>query len=138
MMTIGANLVCRLQECSASPGQICYDDPTLAFELAVNEATYLRLVSKVRSLRRTWTQYEIVVHNCNSFVGEIASSVGLRTPLITAQYPVGYVTEASYIQCSANFPEVTKRVFYDGARAPTCCAWVSCADRATRLLSTEI
>ena len=33
MMTIRANSVCRLQECSASPGQICYDDPTLAFEL---------------------------------------------------------------------------------------------------------
>jgi hypothetical protein len=67
--------------------------PDARFRIAVNEAMYLRLVSKVRSLRRTWTQYELVVHNCNSFVSEIASSVGLRTPLITAQYPVGYVTE---------------------------------------------
>ena len=67
--------------------------PDARFRIAVNESTYLRLVSKVRSLRRTWTQYELVVHNCNSFVSEIASSVGLRTPLITAQYPVGYVTE---------------------------------------------
>ena len=33
MTTIGANLVCRLQEGSASPGQISYDDPTLAFGL---------------------------------------------------------------------------------------------------------
>ena len=33
MMTIRANLVCRLQECSASPDQISYDDRTLAFEL---------------------------------------------------------------------------------------------------------
>ena len=67
--------------------------PDARFRIAINKATYLRLVSKVRSLRRTWTQYELVVHNCNSFVSEIASSVGLRTPLITAQYPVGYVTE---------------------------------------------
>ena len=67
--------------------------PDARFRIAVNESTYLRLVSKVRSLRRTWTQYELVVHNCNSFVSEIASSVGLHTPLITAQHPVGYVTE---------------------------------------------
>ena len=93
MTTIGANWVCRLQECSASPGQISKDDPTLAFELLSKSSTYLRLVSKVRSLRRIWTKYELVVQNCNNFVGEIAASVGLRTPLITAQYPVGYVAE---------------------------------------------
>jgi hypothetical protein len=67
--------------------------PDARFRIAVTESTYLRVVSKVRSLRRTWTQYELVVHNCNSFVSEIASSVGLHTPLITAQYPVDYVTE---------------------------------------------
>jgi hypothetical protein len=67
--------------------------PDARFQIAVNESTYLRLVGKVRSLRRTWTQYELVIHNCNNFVSEIASSVGLRTPLLTAQYPVGYVTE---------------------------------------------
>ena len=67
--------------------------PDARFRIAVNELTYFRVVSKVRSLRRTWTQYEFVVHNCNNFVSEIASSVGLHAPLITAQYPVGYVTE---------------------------------------------
>ena len=67
--------------------------PDARFRIAINEPTYLRLVSKVRNLRRTWTQYELVVHNCNNFVSEIASSIGLRAPLITAQYPVGYVTE---------------------------------------------
>ena len=67
--------------------------PDARFQIAVKESTYLRIVSKVRSLRRIWTKYELVVHNCNNFVGEIAASVGLRTPLITAQYPVGYVAE---------------------------------------------
>ena len=74
--------------------------PDARFRIAINKATYLRLVSRVRSLRRTWTQYELVVHNCNSFVSEIASSVGLRTPLITAQYPVGYVTELHALNAS--------------------------------------
>ena len=67
--------------------------PDARFRIAINETTYLRLVSEVRSLRKTWTHYGLVVHNCNSFVSEIASSVGLQTPLITAQYPVGYITE---------------------------------------------
>ena len=63
------------------------------FRIAINEPMYLRLVSKVRALSRTWTQYELVIHNCNAFVNEIARSVGLRTPLLTAQYPVGYISE---------------------------------------------
>jgi hypothetical protein len=67
--------------------------PDARFRIAINKATYFRLASEVRSLRRTWTQYELVVHNCNNFVSEIAGSVGLQTPLITAQYPVGYIAE---------------------------------------------
>jgi len=63
------------------------------FRVVLSRPRYFRLVSEIRSLRKTWTNYELVVHNCNSFVGEIASSVGLRIPLITAQYPVGYITE---------------------------------------------
>jgi hypothetical protein len=63
------------------------------FRIMVNKATYFRVVSEIRRLHDTWTSYELVVHNCNSFVSEIASSVGLRTPMITAQYPVHYVTE---------------------------------------------
>ena len=63
------------------------------FRITINRATYFRVVSEIRRLHSTWTSYELVVHNCNSFVSEIASSVGLRTPLISAQYPVHYVAE---------------------------------------------
>ena len=57
------------------------------------KAGYFRVLSEMHGLRKTWTQYELVVHNCNNFVGEIAGSVGLRTPFLTAQYPVGYVAD---------------------------------------------
>jgi hypothetical protein len=63
------------------------------FRIVINKATYFRVVSEIRRLHDTWTSYELVVHNCNSFVSEIASSVGLRTPMIVAQYPVHYVAE---------------------------------------------
>jgi len=67
--------------------------PDARFRIALNKATYFRVVREIRGLRKTWTQYELVVHNCNNFVSEIASSVGLRTPLITAQYPISYVAD---------------------------------------------
>jgi hypothetical protein len=67
--------------------------PNIGFRVAISRATYFRVVNMIRRQRITWTTYEIVVRNCNNFVGQIASVVGLRTPLVTAQYPVRYVTE---------------------------------------------
>jgi len=67
--------------------------PNARFRLAINRVTYFRLVNKVRDLRNAWTTYELLVRNCNNFLDEIASSAGLRTPIVTAQYPVDYVTD---------------------------------------------
>jgi hypothetical protein len=92
MMTIGANLAYPSQVSLASPAQLLRR-PDARFRIALNKATYFRVVREIGRVRRTWTHYGLVVQNCNSFVSEIANSVGLRTPLITAQYPVGYVTE---------------------------------------------
>jgi hypothetical protein len=76
--------------------------PDARFRIALNKATYFRVVSEIRRFRKIWTHYGLVVHNCNSFVGEIASSVGLRTPLIAAQYPVSYVAELRALNSRAN------------------------------------
>jgi hypothetical protein len=67
--------------------------PNARFRVAINRVTYFRLVNKVRDLRNAWTTYELFVRNCNNFLAEIASSAGLRTPIITAQYPVHYVMD---------------------------------------------
>ena len=67
--------------------------PDARFRILINKATYLRVIATIRELGHTWTGYELVLHNCNSFVGEVARSVGLQAPLITAQYPVHYVAE---------------------------------------------
>src|SRR5262245_772715 len=75
--------------------------PDARFRIALNKLTYFRVVREIRGLRKTWTHYELVVHNCNSFVGEVAGSVGLRTPLITAQYPVSYVADLRALNSSA-------------------------------------
>ena len=67
--------------------------PVVRFRVGVDRATYFRLLSRIRALRYSWTTYELVVHNCNDFLREIASSAGLSTPIVTAQYPVHYVAE---------------------------------------------
>jgi hypothetical protein len=67
--------------------------PDARFRIPIRRATYFRVVKDIHILRNTWTTYELLTYNCNSFVRQIASSVGLRTPLLTAQYPVHYVAE---------------------------------------------
>jgi hypothetical protein len=67
--------------------------PAARFRIVVSKVEYYRVVREIYRLRKTWTTYELLLQNCNNFVGQIAASVGLRTPLVTAQYPVRYVTE---------------------------------------------
>lgn len=67
--------------------------PVARIRLNVNEATYHRFVAQVLSLRKTWGTYEVLLRNCNSFVGEVASAGGLRVPILSAQLPVMYIEE---------------------------------------------
>jgi hypothetical protein len=67
--------------------------PAVRFRILISEAKYYRVLSKIQDMRRTWTRYELLLSNCNSFVREIASTAGLRVPLIPAQLPVDYVGE---------------------------------------------
>jgi hypothetical protein len=63
------------------------------FRVAISRAQYFGVVRKIQHLRRTWRMYELLLRNCNSFAGQIAGAVGLRAPMVAAQYPVRYVTE---------------------------------------------
>jgi hypothetical protein len=67
--------------------------PDARFRIPISEAKYYRVLSKIQEMRRTWTTYELLLSNCNGFVGEIASTAGLRAPLIPARFPVDYVGE---------------------------------------------
>jgi len=67
--------------------------PDVRFRIAISKARYYQVVITIVNLRRTWTTYELLVRNCNSFVSEVAGAAGLRTPLLTAQFPVWYIAE---------------------------------------------
>jgi hypothetical protein len=67
--------------------------PHARFRVTISRAQYLNILREIRNLRSSWTTYELLMRNCNNFVGAIAASVGLRTPMVTVQYPVRYVTD---------------------------------------------
>jgi hypothetical protein len=67
--------------------------PAVRLRMIISRERYFRAVHKLYILRHNWKTYEVLVYNCNSFVSQIADVVGLRTPLVAAQFPVRYVTE---------------------------------------------
>ena len=67
--------------------------PAVRFRVAITRATYNHAVNRIYRLRTSWKTYGLLGPNCNSFVGDVAASIGLRTPIMTAQYPVNYVSE---------------------------------------------
>jgi len=67
--------------------------PVARFRIAISKAEYYRLVNRIRQMRATWTTYELLLVNCNTFVSEIAGTAGLRTPLLAAQFPIAYLSE---------------------------------------------
>jgi hypothetical protein len=67
--------------------------PDVRLRIAISKANYYRIVSRILEARRTWTTYELLLVNCNTFVSEIASIAGLRTPVLVAQFPIAYVSE---------------------------------------------
>ena len=67
--------------------------PDVRLRIAISKANYYRIVGRILEMRRTWTTYELLLINCNSFVSEVASAAGLRTPLLAARFPVAYVSE---------------------------------------------
>jgi len=67
--------------------------PRIRFRVVISRTQYFRVLQEIRNLRRTWTTYQLLLRNCNSFAGQIAVTIGLQAPMLTAQYPVRYMSE---------------------------------------------
>jgi hypothetical protein len=65
--------------------------PRVRFRVVISRTQYFRVLQEIRNLRRT--TYQLVLRNCNSFAGQIAVTIGLHAPMLTAQYPVRYMSE---------------------------------------------
>jgi hypothetical protein len=67
--------------------------PRIRFRVVISRTQYFRVLQEIRNLYRTWTTYQLLLRNCNSFAGQIAIALGLHAPMLTAQYPVRYMSE---------------------------------------------
>jgi hypothetical protein len=69
------------------------NNPRVRFRVEISQAQYFRVLREIHNLSRTWTTYQLLLRNCNSFAGRIAVTIGLHAPMLTAQYPIRYMGE---------------------------------------------
>jgi len=80
-------------ETGASEGDTDEIYVSARYRVLLTKAEYDKTVAYIRKLQKTKTLWQEMVYNCNSFIGDIATFVGLKTPLSTLVMPQTYVTE---------------------------------------------
>lgn len=61
------------------------------YRVTMNEADYNKVVAKIRQMQRSTPLWSATAYNCNSFVGDIARYMGLRSDTSTLQTPPNYI-----------------------------------------------
>jgi hypothetical protein len=67
------------------------DIPTIIYRRRLNAAEFARLKAAVRHIRATEHYWHLGFYNCNDFAVEVASALGLRSPL-PWQVPHAFIT----------------------------------------------
>ena len=80
-------------ETGASEGDTDEIYVSARYRVLLTKAEYDKVVAYIRKLQKTKTLWQEMVYNCNSFVGDIAAFVGLKTPPSAWVMPQTYVTE---------------------------------------------
>jgi hypothetical protein len=61
------------------------------FRIVMDEAQFRRVAAHIRRKQRTSVMWHAVLYNCNRWVGEVASYMGLKAPSNTMLYPPEYI-----------------------------------------------
>ncbi|TDR90145.1 hypothetical protein [Enterovirga rhinocerotis] len=61
------------------------------WRVTMGEADYMKLVAKIRQMQRSTPLWSATTYNCNSFLGDIARYMGLRSGGSILQTPPNYV-----------------------------------------------
>lgn len=78
-------------ETGASDGDLDEQYMTARFCVVLNEPDYNRIVGFIRRLQVRETEWHAPTKNCNYFIGEIASELGMIAPPTPVLYPETYV-----------------------------------------------
>jgi hypothetical protein len=80
-------------ETGASEGDTDEIYVSARYRVLLTKAEYDKVVAYIRKLQKTKTLWQEMVYNCNSFIGDIAAFMGLKTPPSALVMPQTYVTE---------------------------------------------
>lgn len=80
-------------ETGASEGDTDEIYVSARYRVLLSKAEYDKAVAYIRKLQKTKTLWQEMVYNCNSFIGDIAAYIGLKTPASALVMPQTYVTE---------------------------------------------
>jgi len=62
------------------------------FRVLLDEAQYRRVLAYIKRKQRTATMWHAVLYNCNRWVGEVATFMGMSAPENTLLYPSDYIS----------------------------------------------
>jgi hypothetical protein len=64
---------------------------TVKYRLLVSKSSYLKTLRTTQLMEKSWVRYDLIGHNCNHLVGQIARVLGLNDPGEYADTPENYV-----------------------------------------------
>lgn len=67
-------------------------EPGVRYRVMVSPQTYTKTLAYMKSLKHTWRRYDLIQHNCNNMVGDVARHLGLAAPADTSDLPMNYVS----------------------------------------------
>lgn len=94
-------------ETGPSDGDLEDEYISARFRVPLNEAQYYRAVAYIRKKQKTSPTWHAVLYNCNRWVGEVATFMGLQAPSNTLLYPADYIASLR----SLNSSRVTESAF---------------------------
>ncbi len=66
---------------------------TVSFRVPIDYKQYKKVLKFIRTEKKKSHTWNLVLNNCNGFIGRIAEIIGLRSPLGAAVAPTAYVRE---------------------------------------------
>jgi hypothetical protein len=64
---------------------------TVKYRVLVIKSSYLKTLRATELMKKAWVRYDLIGHNCNHLVGQIARGLGLNDPAEYADTPENYV-----------------------------------------------
>lgn len=59
--------------------------------MLASKSSYLKTLRATQQMKKAWVRYDLIGHNCNHLVGQIAHGLGLNDPAEYADTPENYV-----------------------------------------------